>query len=287
MPGIAWNPADGGPRYVETPSDLNHFSGLVAEPWNTGSAILFIIVAICWALALRGRYRDHPFLTMCLPILATGGVGGVLYHGLRAYRLFFLMDVIPIYILGLTVTIWLWIRLGPKFVHLVGLIGLLALLQLCALFQLPRQWAINVSYGSLAILILTPVVLALVRTRFRYAGWVYTSLACFAIAWIFRISDTEYQPPLLPMGTHWLWHVFAGLTTCLWALSILCLSHRRHRAAETAERASRKAFVTSTRRGNPPFHRATGARVELSGNPSTKKCQSTGLAGVFHRVRHS
>jgi len=219
MPDLAtaWNPIDGGPRYVETPSDLDHFSGLVAEPWNTGSALLFIIIAGGWAWALRGRYRDHPFLTMCLPVLATGGIGGVLYHGLRLYRVFFLMDVIPIYVLGLAVTLWLWFRLGPKLVHLLGLIVLLALLQLIAIYKLPRQWAINVSYGSLAVLILAPVVLALVRTGFRDTGWVYTSVACFAIAWVFRISDTV-RSPLLPMGTHWLWHTFGALTTL--ALSI-------------------------------------------------------------------
>jgi hypothetical protein len=211
-PVTNWNPDDGGPRYVETPVDPDHFSGLVAEPWNTGSALLFIIIAGGWAWALRGRYRDHPFLTMCLPILATGGIGGVLYHGLRIYRVFFLMDVIPIFVLGLTVTLWLWIRLGPRLLHLLGLIALLALLQSIARYQLPRQWAINVSYGSLAVLILAPVVLSMVRTKFRHAGWVYTSVACFAIAWIFRISDTV-RPPLLPMGTHWLWHTFGALTT--------------------------------------------------------------------------
>jgi hypothetical protein len=213
----ALDPPDGGPRYVETPADPNNFSGFVAEPWNAGSALLFIIVAAGWAWVLRGRYRDHSFLTICLPILLTGGIGGVLYHGLRIYRAFFLMDVIPIYILGLTVTVWLWVRLGPKLRHLIGMIALLALLQLISLYQLPRQWAINVSYGSLAVLILAPVLLALIRTRFRQAGWVYTSLACFAIAWIFRISDT-IRPPLLPMGTHWLWHTFGALTTL--ALSI-------------------------------------------------------------------
>jgi len=211
-PAAAWNPNDGGPRYVETPSDMNHFSGLIAEPWNTASAVLFIVIAVGWLWALRGRYREHPFLTMCLPILATGGIGGVLYHGLPIYRMFFLMDVIPIYVLGLAVTVWLWIRLGPKLVRLLALIAVLAFFQLISIYQLPRQWAINVSYGSLALLILTPIVVALVRTRFCYAGWVYTSVACFAIAWIFRISDTV-RPPLLPMGTHWLWHTFGALTT--------------------------------------------------------------------------
>jgi hypothetical protein len=203
---------DGGPRYVETPPDLDDYNGLIAEPWNAGSALLFVIVAAAWACALRGRYRDHPFLTLCLPILATGGIGGVLFHGLRLYRAFFLLDVIPIYLLGLAVTLWLWVRLGPRLWHLLGVVALLALLQMLAFLQLRTQWAINVSYAGLAALVVLPVAVTLVRTRFQHGGWVYTALACFAIAWICRIADTE-RPPLLPMGTHWLWHTFGALTT--------------------------------------------------------------------------
>jgi hypothetical protein len=203
---------DGGPSYVETPPDLERFSGVVAEPWNTGSATLFVLIALAWVAALRGRYREHPFLTMCLPLLATGGIGGVLFHGLRRFHAFFLMDVIPIYVLGLMVTVWLWVRLGPKLRHLVGVIGFLALMQLLAHFNLPTHWAINFSYASLAFMVFLPLALSLLRTRSLRGGWVYTALACFAIAWTCRIADIA-RPPYLPMGTHWLWHVFGALTT--------------------------------------------------------------------------
>jgi hypothetical protein len=184
----------------------------VAEPWNTGSAVIFVIIAGVWAWVLRGRYRDYPFLTMCLPILAAGGIGGVLFHGLRRYRAFFLLDVIPIFLLGLAVSIWIWVRLGPRLVYLFGLIAFLVLLQFFARLQLPMLWTISISYASLAILVLVPLTLALVRTRFRHGGWVYTALACFAIALICRFAD-GIPPPLLPMGTHWLWHTFGALCT--------------------------------------------------------------------------
>lgn len=203
---------DGGPGYVETPPDLDGFDGFVAEPWNTGSAALFVVIALAWAWALRGRYRTRPFLTMCLPVLFVGGVGGVLFHGLRRYNAFFLMDVIPIYLLGLMVTVWIWVRLGPKLHHLMGVIAFLAVLQLVGHLKLPTHYAINISYASLALMVVLPIVLALARTGFRYGGWVYTAVACFVIAWIFRLSDTV-RPPALPMGTHWLWHVFGALTT--------------------------------------------------------------------------
>lgn len=205
--------ADGGPRYVETPADPRVFPGYIAEPWNTASAFLFILIAVGWLIALRGRYRKHPLLTCCIPILLTGGIGGTLYHGIRLYHAFFLMDVIPIYILGLVVAIYLWIRLGPKVLHLIGMIGFLVLLQSIGIYTLPRQWAINVSYAALALLMVIPIALVLVRTKFMHGGWILTALGCFGIAWICRIADTA-RPPLLPMGTHWLWHLFGALTTC-------------------------------------------------------------------------
>ncbi len=205
--------ADGGPTYVETPTDPANYPDWIVEPWNTGSAALFVVIPLVWIWILRGRYRHHPFLTICLPILLLGGIGGLLYHGLRRYNAFRLMDAVPIYLLGLVVTIWIWIRLGPKLWHVFGMIALVVFLQiLWQVIQLPLHWTINLSYASLALLIVVPIVLALIRTRFRYAGWVYTSVICFAIAWVCRISDT-IRPPLLPMGTHWLWHLFGAFCT--------------------------------------------------------------------------
>jgi hypothetical protein len=203
---------DGGPIYVETPPGLPNFDGWVAEPWNTGSAALFVVIPLVWLWVLRGRYRQHPFLVICLPILFAGGVGGVLFHGLRRYNAFFLLDVVPIYLLGFGVSIWIWIRLGPKLHQLLGIIGVLVVIQLTAHFNLPTHWAINISYASLALIMLIPLALALIRTRFRHGGWIGTALACFAIAWICRIADVT-RPPLLPMGTHWLWHTFGATTT--------------------------------------------------------------------------
>lgn len=203
---------DGGPVYVETPTNPANFDGVIAEPWNTASATLFVVIPVIWIWVLRGRYRQYPFLTTCLPILAAGGIGGVLFHGLRRYKAFFLLDVVPIYILGFTVSIWLWIRMGPKLHHLLGIIAILVLLQLTAHFNLPTHWAINISYASLALIVLIPLAVALVRTRFRHGGWIGTALACFGIAWLCRIADT-IRPPLLTTGTHWLWHTFGAITT--------------------------------------------------------------------------
>jgi hypothetical protein len=206
---------DHGPLYTETPAELKNgldYPGMVAEPWNAATAFFFVLIVVYWVVRLRGRLKGYPFLAVTLPLLFVGGVGGTLYHGLRNWVGFFLMDVIPIYLLGLIVSVYWWIRLGPRVRHLLAMIAVLLLLQLLGQWQLPTMWAIQLSYAMLALLMLIPLGLVLFRTRFRHVGWVATSLVSFGIAWFFRIADT-WQPPLLPMGTHWLWHTFGALTT--------------------------------------------------------------------------
>lgn len=206
---------DSGPFYVETPIEIQQlqpFPGWVAEPWNTVTASFFVVIVVAWVWRLRGRYQQFPFLCMAMPLLFVGGVGGTLYHGLRNWSGYFLMDVIPIYLLGLVVSLYLWLRLGPKIRYLFGMIAVLCLLQGLGHIALPTHWAINLSYAGLAILILAPVLAVLVRTKFIHSGWVVSALTCFGLAWICRIADV-WRPPLLPMGTHWLWHTFGAGTT--------------------------------------------------------------------------
>jgi len=206
---------DGGPVYTETPAEIRShkpYPGMVAEPWNAATAFLFVLVAVFWLVRLRGRRRHYPFLACSLPLLLVGGVGGTLYHGLRNWVGFFLMDVIPIYLLGLAVTIYWWVRLGPRVRHLLSMLVVLGFLQLVGMWHLPPHWAINVSYAMLAMLILAPLSLVLVRTRGRHAGWVATALVSFAVAWLFRLADA-WDDPVLPMGSHWLWHTFGAVTT--------------------------------------------------------------------------
>ena len=206
---------DRGPLYTETPAELKAgltYPGTVAAPWNAATAFLFVLIVVYWAVRLRGRIRRHPFLAISLPLLFVGGVGGTLYHGLRAWVGFFLMDVLPIYLLGLIVSVYWWVRLGPRVRNLLLMIVVLCFFQLIGTWQLENQWKIQLSYAMLAMLIVVPLALVLIRTRARHWPWVATAFVSFGIAWFFRIADT-WEPALLPMGTHWLWHTFGAATT--------------------------------------------------------------------------
>lgn len=210
---------DGGPRYKETPRDP--WSVQVAEPWNAVTASLFVVIVLAWAVRLRGRFRQFPFITACMPILLAGGIGGTLYHAFRTQRAYFLLDVIPIQLLGGGAAVYLTIRLGRTlglakvvFVSIGVLVCFLVLNGV--LFRSLRptnpNLTVNLSYASLALILLLPLLVVLIRTRFRHVGWVAAALASFGHAWFCRLADnTPYVD--LPMGTHWLWHTYGALTT--------------------------------------------------------------------------
>ncbi len=211
--------ADGGPVYKETPPDPAAVS--FAEPWNAVTAAFFIAIVLVWLWRLRGRYRQFPFIVSCMPILFAGGIGGTLYHAFRTRQVWFLMDVVPISLLGAVGAIYLTIRLGKVYglgwvlAAAVGLVGVYLAVNLFVfrLIQFPNaNWPVNLSYASLAFIMIVPLGVVMVRTRFRHVAWVAGSLLSFGIAWFCRLADNTAWGDL-PMGTHWLWHTFGAITT--------------------------------------------------------------------------
>ena len=214
---------DGGPWYKETPADPAAFHAQLAEPYNTVTATLFVLIAVFWMGRLWGRFARYPFVTICLPVLLAGGVGGTLYHATRADRLYFLLDVIPIQILGAAGSVFLTFRLAARVGYLrvlaysVGLVAVFVALNAVVIRAIPLpagvpNLRVNMHYATLALVLLVPMGVVLVRTKFRYAGWVAGGLASFGIAWFCRLVDGGTRD-VLPMGTHWLWHTFGAVTT--------------------------------------------------------------------------
>lgn len=211
---------DRGPRYTETPADpYAPNSPFIAEPWNAVTASFFIGIVVAWAWRLRGRYRQYPFLMCCMPILLAGGIGGTLYHATRVSVVYFLLDVVPISLLGLAGSIFMAFRyFGRRRLWVLPAVVLVYIaanqLLFSAVGPISSQLRINLSYASLAVLILSPIALVLVKSRFRHGGWVVAGLISFVFAWIFRLVDRDIGP-YLAMGSHWLWHTFGAITTAL------------------------------------------------------------------------
>jgi len=204
--------ADNGPRYVET-----DFSRVIVEPCNAITASFFIVIAAYWLWRLWGDFRRHPFVTICIPVLLAGGLGGTLFHALRRYPVFFFLDVIPIGLLVVMGSIYLWIRLRPRVWHCLVLIAILLTFPMLFVLHVETHVAIVIHYAMLALLVLIPVTIVLIRTRGRHANLIKLTLVCFAFALLFRFIDPLSAPVLPGIGTHWLWHTFGALTTTILA----------------------------------------------------------------------
>jgi hypothetical protein len=242
---------DHGPVYTET---LYHWEaykvsrdpelrgmGPIIEPCNAATAFVFVFIAVIWLVRIRGKYSSHLFLLLGLAILLAGGVGGTLYHAFRRWGFAFYLDVLPIAILATLGSLYIWIRL---FVALFKegrpegrLKRLLSLVAIAILPSLPFQFiagivargtqppgveaaqpqshqAVMFHYAGMAVMVVTALVMALIRTRGRHMKWITLGLVCFGFGILFRFLDPVLSQ--LPTGTHWLWHLGGAATTqCL------------------------------------------------------------------------
>ncbi len=218
--------ADGGPRYFET--DL---SMPIAEPWNMVSAALFVLIVAWWVYALRGRFSRHRFISIALPILAIGGIGGTLYHGFRVSQFFLVMDWLPILILTLMGCFHFTLIVTRKRWVAAALIIAVLVTHQTIHEVLRPSLANNLGYTLLGLTILAPLILVVFRSNGRYAHWVVVALVAFCAALLFRIYDPEGW---LPMGTHFLWHFFGAMACHAMFVYIFKLNQWRRRTGNLA-----------------------------------------------------
>jgi hemolysin III len=206
--------ADGGPLYTETLNHLHSQSeSWLVEPYNAASALLFVLVAVIWWWRLREQYGRQKFLLYGLVLLTIGGVGGTLYHALRTQPLYLLMDWMPIAVLALSLTYWFFMKqTRHRWLALLYAAGGLAFI-VAAFYAMIKVFSLGSVAGSIGYSLIVlqatgPIISFLFKTKFRHAGWFFAGIAAFTVAAVFRATDLD---GLLPMGTHFLWHVFGAV----------------------------------------------------------------------------
>ncbi len=198
---------DGGPVYTET--DLDRF---IAEPWNAVSSLLYMLPAIYWLFRIRGQYKEYKFLFFASALVITGSLGSTLYHAFRASRFFLIMDVLPVAVLVLSLSIMFWYRVFRNGFLMAAVVVPLTALRFLLFNILPDKLAINLSYALTGIIVMLPVIILHFQKRIVYLKYILYMLPAFALALLFREMDS-WQMQLLPMGTHFLWHAFSGVGT--------------------------------------------------------------------------
>jgi hypothetical protein len=196
---------DGGPVYAET--DLDRF---IVEPWNAFSSLLILIPAIYWLFRIRNNFSHYKFMLYAIPLVILGGIGSALFHGFRVSVVFLVMDILPSALLTLSISIYLWIKIFKRWWYVFFIIVPTFLLRSLLWGNLPQHVAINVSYFTTGFIVALPLLIILIRTKFKHLGWVTGSIVPFMLALLFRQLDAN-AISFLPMGTHFLWHVFSAI----------------------------------------------------------------------------
>jgi hypothetical protein len=194
--------------------------GMFAEPLNAVSNVSFLLAALAaWILAQRTGTLSAG-VQVLIALGASVGIGSILWHTYPT-MLTLILDIVPILIF-IVWFIWLYTR------NVIGMRSLFAVATVAA-FLLATFLAFpfsGVLHGAIVYspgLVVT-LVLGVFHARARRAAR-FTLLAAagvYLVALFFRTIDNEVCP-VLPIGTHFLWHLLIGLVTYL-AMRALILS---------------------------------------------------------------
>jgi len=199
-------PQDSGPIYQETLAGR-----LPVEPFNTYSNIFFLIIIIYFSLKVYRDYKTHRFLAWTIPVLFMGFIGGTVYHATRSHDIWMYMDWLPIIMLCLAVSVYYATKLKiPLKKRLFLIFVILFLVFGVSFIPLPQHVNTSVGYIATATGLLLPIITYFYTTKVLHWQFILLAVLSFGLAISFRILDNFVY--ILPMGTHWLWHVFGALS---------------------------------------------------------------------------
>jgi hypothetical protein len=193
---------------------------LLAEPLNAITNASFLLAAwAAWILASRVGALSSG-VRVLVALAASVGVGSILWHTF-ATSWALVLDTVPI-LLFIVWYIWLYLRdvLGtrPRFAVASVVVFLVATV-------LAFQYS-HVLHGAPVYTpgLLVVLVLGVAHAREQRVGrfTLVVAAGVYVAALFFRTIDQEVCP-VLPIGTHFLWHSLIGLVTYL-AMRCLILS---------------------------------------------------------------
>jgi len=199
--------------------------GLWAEPLNALSNAAFIIAAI-WAARAASRRGVEPVIWVLIALVFVIGLGSLAFHTF-ANQWSALADVLPI-----TLFIYGYLAFAlRRFLGLdwwkVGLgLGVLFLVTLATERILPPGF-MNGSGAYLPALIAS-VIVSLDLLRKGHPAQLNVSLAStiLFVSLIFRTAD-QILCSMLPIGTHFVWHILNGLVLALYLEAAIRYGGRR------------------------------------------------------------
>jgi hypothetical protein len=193
---------------------------LLAEPLNAVSNVAFFIAAcLLWRRYVREGVPHRPSVILIV-LLALIGVGSSLFHTF-ANGLTMLGDVIPISIFTFTY-LWFALRLllGVPRMSSLALLGVFAVAGGLAP-QVPPQLQFNGSVAYFPCLFALFIISFALLKKNRAAGLtIFRAASWFCVSLLYRSIDMKLCP-MLPHGTHFLWHTINGRVLFLLVCAVM------------------------------------------------------------------
>ena len=187
------------------------------EPFNTYSNLIFLFIIVVYAIRTKLNFARYPLIVSALPVLLIGFTGGTLFHATRGRNLWLFMDFIPIITLGAMAAIYFWFKVtGRVLASLLLSLGPIALIQMVHhVSTFSKMFRISIGYTLIAAILIIPAVLWAKKTGGQGISCLFAAVCWFAAAITCRSIDLVLNGSFLPMGTHFLWHIFGGLSVFL------------------------------------------------------------------------
>jgi hypothetical protein len=224
-----------GPTYCETLSATA--ATFPVEPLNTVSTGVIVLFGLASLYLVRKRTPQAYDLYVLSALLIATGIGSGLWHGFRDwYALRFEVNAGLLFLFGLAIC---WSR---RLWSLPG--GVLFLIAFVLTFQFSREYlgVFNQRWVAAAPAVILFGSILATQTVMRSKKAALFGLAAMALSLTalgFRTYDLtacEY----LPVGTHWLWHIFnsAGGFTAMLAIITLQTEGARTRQPQPVGEAA-------------------------------------------------
>lgn len=199
---------DGGPVYRET--DLSRFP---VEPFNTFSNLVFLAIILHFSFKVYRDPQRHYFLAWSIPVLFLGFLGGTVYHASRSHPVWLYLDWVPIVLLCMAASFYFIFKIDKPLLYRIGIIALVVLISIGGRrLPVPASYKESLGYIATAAALLLPMAWYIISTRGRNVKFIAAALGSFTLAIFFRMLDRFVQGDIMFMGTHWLWHLFGGIS---------------------------------------------------------------------------
>ncbi len=198
-------PNDTGPIYQET---INR--PFPVEPFNTLSNLIFIAIIFYFSKKISRYPKQHPFLLFAIPTIFISWIGGTMFHGTRNHQFWLYLDWIPIMLVCIGAIGYLITKIYNHWWKRITIfISLIIISILVRRLPLPSNYRISFGYLVTSLTLIIPFIWYAYKTQWKNINYILTGFIVFGLALVFRTLDNTIN--ILPMGTHWLWHIFGGI----------------------------------------------------------------------------